>query len=99
MVFSLGPKDDIAALYVGSRIFEFERFAECAKRLHLKSIVAADIHAAKHADEYRHGRSIAVVGSGITCPSDLGGIKRNTLTARVSLRELGEVQDATSTRG
>jgi hypothetical protein len=55
-VFFAATKDDVAALDISLRVFEFERDAERLEGVHLDHIAAADVHAAEHANDYRHRR-------------------------------------------
>src|ERR1039458_5098713 len=53
-VRGFGLEDDVAALEVGLRMAEFERFVQGAEGVHLDHVVAADVHAAEHGDHNRH---------------------------------------------
>jgi hypothetical protein len=55
-VFFAAAKDDVAALDIGLRVLQFQRHAQSFERVHLDQVVAADVDAAKHADNDWHGR-------------------------------------------
>ena len=50
-----GFEDDVSALQVGLRIFEFERSVKGAESVHLDFAVAADVDGTEHGDKDRHG--------------------------------------------
>ena len=54
MVFFSAAEDDVAALDIGLRVFQFQPDAERLERVHLDQVVAADVHAAEHADDDWH---------------------------------------------
>ena len=54
-VICTGEKDDVTALDVRLRGFEFEGFVEGTQGVHLDFVVAADIDAAEHGDDGGHG--------------------------------------------
>ncbi len=49
-----GFEDDISALQVGLRVFEFERNVQCTQGVHLDLVVAADVNSAQHGNEDWH---------------------------------------------
>ena len=51
-------ENDIPALHVGLRVFEFERGIKRPQRLHFDLAAAADVDGAKHGDEHWHERSL-----------------------------------------
>jgi hypothetical protein len=57
-VFFTAAEDDVAALDVGLRVFQFQRHAKRLERVHLDQIAAADVDAAKHTDDDWHGRLV-----------------------------------------
>jgi hypothetical protein len=57
-VFFVAAEDDVTALDVCLRIFQFQPDAERLERVHLDQIAAADVDAAKHTDDDWHGRLV-----------------------------------------
>jgi len=55
----LGTEDYVATLQVRVNAGEFQASAECTEVVHPDFVMPADVDAAKHADENRHGTSIA----------------------------------------
>src|SRR5438445_8660853 len=47
-------ENDVAALDIGLWILQSEGLTECAERVHLDQVVAANVDATEHRDDYRH---------------------------------------------
>src|SRR5580700_6292813 len=50
----LGPEYDVATLYIGLRVPQFQRYKECPEGLHLDLVVAHDVDAAEQRDNHGH---------------------------------------------
>ena len=53
-VFFSAAEDDVAALDVCLRVFQFQRDTERLERVHFDHVAAANVHAAEHADDDWH---------------------------------------------
>src|SRR5437016_113330 len=51
-----GPENDVAALDIRLRILQSEGLIECAERVHLDQVVASNVDATEHRDDYWHSR-------------------------------------------
>jgi hypothetical protein len=59
-------EDDVAALHVGTRVFEFEGFIKGAQSHHVDLVVIREVDATEHGDEYGHDEgSIASEGAAV----------------------------------
>ena len=56
--FSSAAEDDVTALDVGLRVFQFQRDAERLERVHFDHVAAANVHAAEHADDDWHSERV-----------------------------------------
>src|SRR2546421_5705515 len=52
-----GLENDVAALDIGCGVLQSEGLIEGAERVHLDQIVASDVDATEHRDDYRHSRA------------------------------------------